>query len=105
MNGTMSLRRRQMVERVPGWLERVLLPRLSEIAGETKAIHARIDGLDVKLGEMDKRLTANDEHLSAKVDAVDEKLSGKIDDLDKRLDIVQRLAVLEAKMGEPRPKG
>jgi hypothetical protein len=37
------------VERVPGWLERILLPRLSEITGEMKAINAGIEGLDGKL--------------------------------------------------------
>ncbi len=38
-----------MTEKVPGWLERVLLPRLSEMTGEIKAVHARIDGLDRKV--------------------------------------------------------
>ncbi|MDV3278539.1 MAG: hypothetical protein LYZ69_08795 [Nitrososphaerales archaeon] len=86
-----------MTEKIPGWLERVLLPRLSEISGEIKAIHARIDGLDNKIDAVDAKL-------SAKIDALDEKLSAKIDDLDKRLDMAQRLAILETKMGELQPK-
>ncbi len=34
----------------------------------------------------------------------DEKLSAKIDDLDKGLNMAQRLAILETKMGELQPK-
>ena len=112
-----------MTEKVPGWLERVLLPRLSEIAGEVKAINVKIDAVDGKLtsridaveGKLASRIDAVDEKLSARIDAVDEKLSsridvvdgklsGKIDDLDKRLDVAQRLAILETKMGELQPK-
>jgi tetrahydromethanopterin S-methyltransferase subunit G len=97
-----------MTEKVPGWLERVLLPRLSEMAGDIKAINARIDGLDNKIDAVDAKLSAKidavDARLAARIDGAEEKLSTKIDELDKRLDIVQRLAVLEAKMGELLPK-
>ena len=86
-----------MTEKIPGWLERVLLPRLTVMEGDIKAIYAKIEGLDQKIDSVDAKL-------SAKIDAVDEKLTAKIEDLDKRLDIVQRLAVLEARMGELQPK-
>ena len=79
-----------MTEKIPGWLERVLLPRLSEMAGEIKAVNGRIEALDEKL--------------STKIDEVDKRLAAKIDDLDKRLDMAQRLAVLEAKMSELHPR-
>jgi len=79
-----------MTEKIPGWLERVLLPRLSEMAGEIKAVNVRIEALDEKL--------------STKIDGVDKRLAAKIDDLDKRLDMAQRLAVLEAKMSELHPR-
>ena len=79
-----------MTEKIPGWLERVLLPRLSEMAGEIKVVNVRIDALDEKL--------------STKIDEGDKRLAAKIDDLDKRLDMAQRLAVLEAKMSELHPR-
>jgi len=40
-----------MVERVPGWLERVLLPQISEVKGELKAMNALINGLEGKWRE------------------------------------------------------
>ncbi len=79
-----------MTEKITGWLGRVLLPRLSEMAGEIKAVNVRIEALDEKL--------------STKIDGVDKRLAAKIDDLDKRLDMAQRLAVLEAKMSELHPR-
>ena len=47
-----------MTEKIPGWLERVLLPRLSEMAGEIKAVNVRIEALDEKLStKIDEGLT------------------------------------------------
>ena len=89
-----------MTEKVPGWLERVLLPRLSEMAGEIKAVNVRIEALDEKLST---KIDGVDNRLAAKIDGVDNRLAAKIDDLDKRLDMAQRLAVLEAKMSELHP--
>ena len=62
-----------MTERIPGWLARVLFPRLSEMAGDIKAIDARIEGLDSKVGEMDKRRSSNDARLEDKVDSPDKE--------------------------------
>lgn len=80
-----------MAERIPGWLERVLLPQISELKGEIKVVLARIDGLDEKL--------------TLRVDEVDKRLSAKIDDLDKRLDVAQRLALVEEQVRELRSRG
>ncbi|MEM3419081.1 MAG: hypothetical protein QW806_02540 [Nitrososphaerota archaeon] len=43
-----------MVEKVPGWIERILLTKLSEITGEIKAINARIDSLEKRIQMMEK---------------------------------------------------
>ena len=63
-----------MTEKIPGWLERVLLPRLSEMAGEIKAVNVRIEALDEKP--------------STKIDEVDKRLAVKIGPLD-RLNLVR----------------
>jgi hypothetical protein len=56
-----------MVEKVPGWLERILLPQMNEMEGEIKAIDARMDG-EFKVPH-------------SEIKAVEEKLSVKIDGL------------------------
>jgi hypothetical protein len=71
-----------MAEKVPGWLERILLPQMSELKGEVKAINARLDG-EFKAVHSEIR-----------------RLDEKIDGLDKRMDVVQRLAVVEGKVQE-----
>ena len=32
----------EKIEKIPAWIERLLLPKLNEISGEIKAIHTRI---------------------------------------------------------------
>jgi predicted nucleic acid-binding Zn-ribbon protein len=36
-------------EKIPGWIERLLLPKLSSIEGELKAINSRIDSVDERM--------------------------------------------------------
>lgn len=82
-----------MAEKVPGWLERVLLPQISEVKGELKAMNARISGLE---GKMEGEFKA----VHSEIKRVEEKLGTKIDELDKRLDVTQRLAVVEEQVKE-----
>jgi tetrahydromethanopterin S-methyltransferase subunit G len=119
MSAAMVIPRRKMAEEVPSWLERVHLPQMSELKGEVKVIHTRIDGLGEKMegaerrlesriGEVDKRLRDKtdevDKRLESKIDGVDMRLGAKIDGLDKRLDTTRRLAVVEAQLKELRAK-
>ena len=75
-----------MAEKVPSWLERILLPQISEVKGELKAMNGRIDG-EFKA-------------VHSEIRRVEEKLGTKIDELDKRLDVTQRLAVVEEQVKE-----
>lgn len=107
-----------MAEKVPGWLERVLLPQLNEVKGELKAVNARIDGVEGKIdglegkmeGEfkavhseinrLDEKVDGVDRRLGSKIDELDKRFTEKMDSFDKRLDITQRLAVVESKVHE-----
>lgn len=62
-----------MAEKIPGWLERVLLPQINEVKGELKAMDARTDG-EFKV-------------LHSEIKRVEETLSMKIDEPDKRMDV------------------
>jgi predicted nuclease with TOPRIM domain len=78
-----------MAEKVPSWLERVLLPQISEVKGELKAVSGRIDRLD---GRMEGEFKA----VHSEIKRLDEKVEG----LEKRMDITQRVAVIETKVHE-----
>jgi hypothetical protein len=75
-----------------GW--RLILPEIraivkEEIAAATAPINVRID-------EMDKRLSDKIDSLRNELKSDISRLDSKVEDLDKRLEIVQRLSVLEA---------
>ena len=71
-----------MAERVPGWLERILLPQVSELKGELKAVNAELRAVN------------------SEIRRVEEKLGTKIDELDKRMDVTQRLTRVEGLLRE-----
>ena len=97
-----------MAEKVPGWLERVLLPQISDLKGELKAMDAK---MDAEFRVVHSELGSLDQKLSQRIESLDQKLSQRIDgtnrrldDSDKKLDVVQRVAVLEAKVQELQSK-
>jgi len=100
-----------MAEKIPGWLERVLLPQISELKGEVKVIHSDVNSVGQRL---DQRIDSLDEKLSQRIDHLDQKITQgivgverRIDVVDKRVDelrtemeVTQRLAAVEAKVKE-----
>jgi chromosome segregation ATPase len=94
-----------MAEKVPGWLERILLPQLSELKGEIKVVNAKIDGLDQKLATRIDGLEGKMQSEFKTVHTEIKRLDDKIDALDKRTDLTQRLAVVEEQFKELRAKG
>jgi len=82
-----------LAARVPGWLERVLMPQMNELKGEIKALDAKIEG------EF-KAIHSEIRRVDEKIDLSNKRLEGKIDALDKRMDVTQRVAVIEEKMRE-----
>lgn len=89
-----------MASRVPGWLERVLLPQVNELKGEIKALDARVGGFEAKVEGEFKAIHSEIRRLDEKVDQSNNRLEGKIDGLDKRMDVTQRIAVIEEKIRE-----
>jgi len=105
----------EMAEKIPGWLERVLLPRLSELKGDVKVVNAKIEWVGEKL---EAKIDGLDQKLAARIDALEgrmegefkavhaeiTRLDGRIDALEQRTDLTQRLAVVEERFKELRAK-
>lgn len=96
-----------------GW--RLIPPEIraivkEEIAAGTAPITVRIDEMDkrltTKIDKVDKRLTAKidemDNRLTNKVEELDRRLTGEIRDLRESVNVMQRIAVLEAQVKELR---
>jgi len=75
-------------------------PSLSLSGGELKTVNARIDALKISMEEMDRRLTSQIQSLRNEMIAKFEAVNSRIDSLEKRLDVAERLAVIEAKLRE-----
>jgi uncharacterized protein YqgV (UPF0045/DUF77 family) len=90
-----------MAEKVPSWLERILLPQISEVKGELKAMNARMDG---EFRAVHSEIGRVEDKLSSEIARVEETLGTKIDELDKRMDMTERLVKVEEQLKELRAK-
>lgn len=75
-----------MAEKVPGWIERLLLPKLSSMEGDLKAINSEIKRLETKIDSLDERLNTRIDSLSEKVDVIKdiERLKVEVQALKER---------------------
>ena len=79
-----------MAEKIPGWIERLLLPRLNslegelkafrgEVAGELKTVNGRIDGLEKQMLSLRNEMSARFDALESKVTLVEDVTRLKIE--------------------------
>ena len=96
-----------MAEKAPGWIERLLLPRLSSIEGELKGLKGELNGLKGELngvrremgGEF-KAVHSEARRLDEKIDSLRNETLTRFDGIEKRLDFAKDLGVLQAKVTE-----
>ncbi len=78
-----------MIEKVPSWIERLLLLRLSEITEEIKALNARVNGLE-------KTIESLRDQLFIKLDAVEKAMNARFEAVNARMDSSEkRISVIE----------
>jgi len=116
----------RIAEKVPGWVARFLLPEIRILVREElkefkiyvddrfKAFDEKFKAFDEKLKAFDEKFKAFDDRFKAldeKFKALDERLTSlrsemmvRFDGLENRLDVVQRVAVLEAEVRELKQK-
>lgn len=86
-----------------GWRRRFLvglrgslLPQISEVTGELRAISARFEGVEGRIDGLEGKIDGEFKAVHSEI----RRLDRKIDSVDKRLDVAQRLAVVEGKVHE-----
>jgi peptidoglycan hydrolase CwlO-like protein len=116
---------KKVVEKVPSWISRILLPEIrtivkEEVSNQLKPIEAKISALDEKIDERTKSLEAKilalDSKIEEKTKALDSKIeertkalekeiialrnemNARFDSIEKRLPLIERLVLLEARM-------
>ena len=60
-------KRKSVMEKIPGWIEKLLLPKLNEITGEIKAIHTRIDAVEKEVASLRREMLTKFESADAKL--------------------------------------
>lgn len=59
---------------VPSWIERLLLPKLSSIEGELKAVNSKIDTVGTRIDSLQNEFKTDGSRLDQKVDSLSEKM-------------------------------
>jgi tetrahydromethanopterin S-methyltransferase subunit G len=90
-----------LAKKIPSWIERLLLPKLSEIGSEIKALNARIDSLEKAIESLRNEMGSLRNEMLARFNAI----NARIDGLEKSIltreefaEIKARLAALEKKV-------
>jgi predicted nucleic acid-binding Zn-ribbon protein len=90
-----------LAEKIPSWIEMLLLPKLSEIGGEIKALNARIDSLEKTIESLRNEMGSLRNEMLASFDAVNTRIDGlerSISTSEELAEIKARLAALEKKV-------
>ncbi len=83
-----SMASEKVAEKIPSWIKQVLIPELTEIKGEIRAVNNRIDSFDDK---MDTRLNA----LDGKIDSLRNETKSEIIRLEERIDSLRNETKME----------
>ena len=70
------------MEKIPGWIERLLLPKLNEISGEIKAMEAKIESVDNKA--------------DVRIDSLRKEMLSKFESGDSRFDSFEAMVEFKA---------
>ena len=69
------------MEKIPSWIERLLLPKLNEITGELKAIHTRIDAVEKEITSLRNEMLAKFEAADTKIESLSKETQKDIKSL------------------------
>ena len=93
----------KMVEKVPGWVERLLIPTLEsrvravlkeEVGHLEKTMNAKFEGVNTRTDSVEKRIYDRFDAVDARFDGVD----AKIESLEKQIPMTQDIADLKARL-------
>ena len=96
-----------IIEKIPGWIERLLLLKLNEITGEIKTIHTRIDSVEKDVAGLRREMMTKFESVDAKVESLRteaisrfEAVDRRFDSLEARLPVIEKMAELEVRLAD-----
>lgn len=78
-------------EKIPSWIERVLLPQLSEMKGAIVALNAQVASTNQKVDSLRSELKSD-------ISRVEATLSTRLSAVEQRLDVVREIDELKSQV-------
>ncbi len=89
-----------MAAKVPGWIERLLIPKLSSMEGELKGMKGELNGFRAEVAGEFKAVHAETRRVDEKIDSLRNEMLTKFEGIEKRLDFAKEIGALRAKVTE-----
>jgi len=87
-----------MAEKIPGWIERLLLPRLSSLEGELKALRGEFTGeFKAMRGELDA-LSEHIDSLEKQLLSLRNEMSTRFEALGSKMTLIEDVTTLKIEM-------
>jgi hypothetical protein len=80
-------------EKIPGWIERLLLPKLSEISGDVK-------GLDIKIESLRNETKTEIASVRNEIASLRTEMNVRLDSIEKRIPVIEKITALEIKIAD-----
>jgi hypothetical protein len=96
-----------MASKVPGWVERILIPTLEtkirsivaeELAKYGKTVDAKFEAVEARFDALDSKMDSKFEAVDSKMDSKFEAVNSKLDSLEERLGVVKEIAEIKARL-------
>jgi len=110
------------VEKIPSWIERLLMPKLSEIGGDIKVLDAKIESfrnetkteieglrkemlsrfesVDSKFAGMDIKIDSLRNETKMEIASLRTEMTVRLDSLEKRIPVIEEITALKLKIAE-----
>lgn len=79
-----------MAGKVPGWIERLLLPRLSSLEGEIKGLNGRFDGLEIGMASVRSEMVGRVDGVEKQISSLRSEIGGELRAVDERIGSVEK---------------
>lgn len=91
-------------EKIPSWIERLLLPKLSEISGDIKGLDIKIESLrnEMKMEISSLRNETKTEITSVRkeIESLRTEMNVRLDSIEKRIPVIEKITALEIKIAD-----
>jgi len=87
-------------QKIPTWIERLLLPKLSEISGELKEIRGELKAINTRIDSTDAKVGSLRNETKIEISSLRTEMIVRLDSLEKRMPVIEKLTAMEIKIAD-----